>query len=47
MGVLSEVEVILMLSGKLPKVVVPVHLSGQSCDMAAIHALSQHDTHPV
>ncbi len=26
--------------GKLPKVVVPVHLSGQSCDMAAIHALS-------
>lgn len=28
-------------SGKLPKVVVPVHLSGQSCDMAAIHALGQ------
>lgn len=27
--------------GKLPKVVVPVHLCGQSCDMAAIHALSQ------
>jgi UDP-4-amino-4,6-dideoxy-N-acetyl-beta-L-altrosamine transaminase len=27
--------------GKLPKVVVPVHLSGQPCDMAAIHALSQ------
>ena len=26
--------------GKLPKVVVPVHLCGQSCDMAAIHALS-------
>lgn len=26
---------------KLPKVVVPVHLSGQPCDMAAIHALSQ------
>jgi UDP-4-amino-4,6-dideoxy-N-acetyl-beta-L-altrosamine transaminase len=25
---------------KLPKVVVPVHLCGQSCDMAAIHALS-------
>jgi len=24
---------------KLPKVVVPVHLTGQSCDMAAIHAL--------
>ena len=27
--------------GCLPKVVVPVHLSGQSCDMAAIHALAQ------
>lgn len=26
--------------GKLPKVVVPVHLCGQSCDMKAIHALS-------
>jgi UDP-4-amino-4,6-dideoxy-N-acetyl-beta-L-altrosamine transaminase len=27
--------------GKLPKVVIPVHMAGQSCDMAAIHALSQ------
>jgi UDP-4-amino-4,6-dideoxy-N-acetyl-beta-L-altrosamine transaminase len=27
--------------GKLPKVVVPVHLCGQPCDMIAIHALSQ------
>ncbi|MDN0075825.1 UDP-4-amino-4,6-dideoxy-N-acetyl-beta-L-altrosamine transaminase [Crenobacter sp. SG2303] len=27
--------------GTLPKVVVPVHLCGQPCDMAAIHALSQ------
>lgn len=27
--------------GKLPKVVVPVHLCGQPCDMVAIHALSQ------
>lgn len=27
--------------GRLPKVVVAVHLSGQSCDMAAIHALGQ------
>ena len=27
--------------GKLPKVVIPVHFSGQPCDMAAIHALSQ------
>jgi UDP-4-amino-4,6-dideoxy-N-acetyl-beta-L-altrosamine transaminase len=26
--------------GKLPKVVIPVHLSGQSCDMTAIQALS-------
>ena len=28
-------------TGKLPKIVVPVHLTGQPCDMAAIHALSQ------
>ncbi|MGZ9710869.1 UDP-4-amino-4,6-dideoxy-N-acetyl-beta-L-altrosamine transaminase [Glaciimonas sp. GNP009] len=28
-------------AGLLPKVVIPVHLCGQSCDMAAIHALSQ------
>ncbi len=27
--------------GRLPKIVVPVHLTGQPCDMAAIHALSQ------
>ncbi len=27
--------------GRLPKVVVPVHLCGQSCDMHAIHALSK------
>ena len=27
-------------SGRLPKVVIPVHLSGQSCEMEAIHALS-------
>lgn len=26
---------------RLPKIVVPVHLAGQSCDMAAIHALSR------
>ncbi|HTG37983.1 UDP-4-amino-4,6-dideoxy-N-acetyl-beta-L-altrosamine transaminase [Sphingomonas sp.] len=26
-------------AGRLPKVVVPVHLTGQPCDMAAIHAL--------
>ncbi len=29
------------LSGKLPKVVIPVHMCGQPCEMAAIHALSQ------
>jgi UDP-4-amino-4,6-dideoxy-N-acetyl-beta-L-altrosamine transaminase len=28
-------------AGRLPKVVVPVHLSGQPCDMQAIHALSK------
>lgn len=28
-------------AGRLPKVVIPVHLTGQSCDMAAIHALAQ------
>ncbi len=27
-------------NGKLPKIVVPVHMCGQSCDMQAIHALS-------
>jgi len=27
--------------GRLPKIVVPVHFSGQPCDMRAIHALSQ------
>jgi UDP-4-amino-4,6-dideoxy-N-acetyl-beta-L-altrosamine transaminase len=27
--------------GKLPKVLVPVHLCGQPCDMVAIHALGQ------
>ncbi|MDR0701100.1 MAG: UDP-4-amino-4,6-dideoxy-N-acetyl-beta-L-altrosamine transaminase [Azoarcus sp.] len=28
-------------AGRLPKIVIPVHLCGQSCDMAAIHALSR------
>lgn len=27
--------------GRLPKVVIPVHLAGQPCDMAAIHALGE------
>lgn len=29
------------IDNKLPKILVPVHLTGQPCDMAAIHALSQ------
>lgn len=29
------------LAGRLPKVVIPVHLTGQPCDMLAIHALGQ------
>lgn len=29
------------VANRLPKVVIPVHLSGQSCEMQAIHALSQ------
>ena len=29
------------IEGRLPKIVVPVHLSGQSCDMQRIHELSQ------
>jgi len=28
--------------GRLPKIVVPVHLCGQPCDMKAIHELGQH-----
>ncbi|MEI6002635.1 UDP-4-amino-4,6-dideoxy-N-acetyl-beta-L-altrosamine transaminase [Paraburkholderia bengalensis] len=28
-------------AGRLPKVVVPVHFAGQSCEMEALHALSQ------
>jgi len=28
-------------TGQLPKVLIPVHMCGQPCDMAAIHALSQ------
>lgn len=34
---LAEAE----LSGRLPKIVVPVHLCGQSCDMAAIARLAE------
>ena len=28
-------------TGRLPKIVIPVHLTGQPCDMVAIHALGQ------
>ncbi len=38
---LAEKLAIAERSGTLPKVVIPVHLTGQSCDMAAIHALGQ------
>ena len=38
---LAEKLVIAEKTGKLPKVVIPVHLCGQPCDMARIHALSQ------
>jgi len=43
---LSEIELEKKLveaekSGKLPKIVVPVHFSGQPCNMTAIHALGQ------
>lgn len=36
---LSEKLLLAEQSGNLPKVVIPVHLCGQPCDMAAIHAL--------
>lgn len=38
---LEEKLVAAQKAGKLPKIVVPVHLTGQPCDMAAIHALGQ------
>ena len=37
----SRAEALAEKIGKLPKVVIPVHLCGQPCDMAGIHALSQ------
>jgi UDP-4-amino-4,6-dideoxy-N-acetyl-beta-L-altrosamine transaminase len=37
---LSEKLELAKRKGRLPKVVIPVHLSGQSCEMEAIHALS-------
>jgi UDP-4-amino-4,6-dideoxy-N-acetyl-beta-L-altrosamine transaminase len=38
---LEEKLIVAEKAGKLPKIVVPVHLSGQPCDMASIHALGQ------
>lgn len=38
--VLEEKLTIAKAEGRLPKIVVPVHLCGQPCDMAAIHDLS-------
>jgi UDP-4-amino-4,6-dideoxy-N-acetyl-beta-L-altrosamine transaminase len=38
---LSEKLALAKQSGELPKVVIPVHLCGQSCDMAGIYALGQ------
>ncbi|MDO8651857.1 MAG: UDP-4-amino-4,6-dideoxy-N-acetyl-beta-L-altrosamine transaminase [Undibacterium sp.] len=37
---LAEKLLVAQAQGKLPKVVIPVHLSGQSCDMEAIYQLS-------
>lgn len=38
---LEEKLVLAEKAGKLPKVVIPVHLCGQPCDMAGIYALGQ------
>ncbi|MGF1730509.1 UDP-4-amino-4,6-dideoxy-N-acetyl-beta-L-altrosamine transaminase [Photobacterium kasasachensis] len=38
---LEEKLITARAEGKLPKVVIPVHLCGQPCDMKAIHALSK------
>jgi UDP-4-amino-4,6-dideoxy-N-acetyl-beta-L-altrosamine transaminase len=38
---LAEKLAIAKVVGKLPKVIIPVHLCGQSCDMAGINKLSQ------
>ena len=37
---LEEKLILAEREGQLPKVVIPVHLTGQPCDMAAIHSLS-------
>lgn len=38
---LTEKLALAKKTGNLPKVVIPVHMSGQPCDMARIHVLSQ------
>lgn len=38
---LEQKLIIAEREGRLPKIVIPVHLCGRSCDMQAIHALSQ------
>lgn len=38
---LEEKLIVAQKTGRLPKIVVPVHLAGQPCDMAAIHALGK------
>ena len=38
---LAEKLAVAEKTGRLPKVLIPVHLCGQPCDMAGIHALSQ------
>lgn len=40
-NLLSQKLVKAQAEGKLPKVVIPVHLAGQSCDMEAIYQLSK------
>src|ERR1700733_14658733 len=36
----EKLERAVKAGGKLPKAVIPVHMCGQSCDMAAIHGLA-------
>lgn len=38
---LEEKLIVAEREGRLPKIVVPVHFSGQPCDMKSIHALSE------
>lgn len=40
-GALEEKLVLAEREGRLPKIVVPVHYAGQSCDMQTIHSLSK------